>query len=187
MRRIIPMLLVALTLTACAEGVDAPDDQPTTPPTSGPTTRLETVDVPELGFSIGVPTDWTHAVDSRERLFQATAGRPTNGYLPNFNVTSDELPDEIPVAAYFDSEVGRLEEALPDVEILETANLEVDGSPARGITLTSTEAGTTIGISRLLVVRDGTAYEATFFSEARALEDLAPMVTDIFQSLQFLD
>ena len=81
-----------------------------------------------------------------------------------------------------------LEATLPGVQILEVANLTIDGAQARGITLTSTENDTTIGISRLIILDAASrAWEITFFAEASTLERLSRVVQTIFSSFRFLE
>ncbi len=98
------------------------------------------------------------------------------------------IPTDIPRTVYYEGEISRLRDTLPGVEILEVSDFSVDGVPARGVTLTSTENDLTIGISRVLVLNDeGQAWEMSFFAQAGTLERLAPTVTEIFQSFHFTD
>ena len=123
-----------------------------------------------------------------DSLLQVSAPAPTDGFTPNFNVAVGDIPDDLPALAYFEGEIPRLEATLPDVEILEVANLTIDGAQARGITLTSTENDTTIGISRLIILDESNrAWEVTFFAEASTLERLSRVVQTIFSSFEFLD
>lgn len=184
MRRIFPMLALVLTLVACSDTSSGPSTTSTITPAS----TLETFEAPELGFEIAHPSDWTPVLKVDEGILEVIAPREQSGFVPNFNVVTGQIPVEIPRAAYYESEIARLEETLPDVQILEVADVGVDGTPGRGITFTSTENDITIGISRLLVLDDdGQAWEISFFAEAGTLEDLAPMVTEIFQSFSFTD
>lgn len=179
MRRIIPMLALVLTLAACSETPPGPATTSTTAPAS----TLETFEAPELGFEVDHPSSWTPVLKVDEGILEVIAPEAQNGFVPNFNVVTGQIPVDIPRAAYYEGEIARLEETLPDVQILEVANVGVDGIPARGITFTSTENDITIGISRLLVLDDeGQAWEISFFAEAGTLEDMAPTVTEIFQS-----
>lgn len=176
------MLALVLTLVACSETPSGP----ATTSTSAPASTLETFEAPELGFEVDHPSDWTPVLKVDEGILEVIAPEAQSGFVPNFNVVTGQIPVEIPRTAYYEGEVARLEETLPDVQILEVANVGVDGIPARGITFTSTENDITIGISRLLVLDDdGQAWEISFFAEAGTLEDLAPMVTEIFQSFAF--
>lgn len=177
------MLALVLTLVACSETPSGP----ATTSTIAPASTLQTFEAPELGFEIDHPADWTPVLKVDEGILEVIAPEAQSGFVPNFNVVTGQIPVEIPRTAYYEGEIGRLEETLPDVQVLEVADVEVDGVPARGITFTSTENDTTIGISRLLVLDDeGQAWEISFFAEAGTLEDLAPMVTDIFQSFTFV-
>ena len=191
MTRIATVLVVVLMLTACS---DTDASAPTTDDPAPPTTSAEafdsytTVEVPELGFSIDQPLGWTAQLDLEDSILQVSAPAPTDGFTPNFNVAVGDIPDELPAVAYFEGEIPRLQETLPNVEILEVVNLTVEGAPARGITLTSTENDTTIGISRLIILDDDNrAWELTFFAEASTLERLSRTVQTIFSSFQFLD
>lgn len=191
MTRIALVLTVVLMLTACS---DTDSSAPTTDAPAPPTTAAEAADsytnieVPELGFSIDQPTGWIAQLDEADSLLEVTAPSPSNGFTPNFNVAVGDIPTELPAIAYFEGEIPRLQETLPNVEILEVVNLNVDGAPARGITLTSTENDTTIGISRLIILDDeNRAWELTFFAEASTLERLSRTVQTIFSSFQFLD
>ena len=191
MTRIASVLVVALMLIACS---DTESSTPSTDDSAPPTTSADdfdsytTVEVPELGFSIDQPLGWTAELDLDDSLLQVSAPAPTDGFTPNFNVAVGDIPDDLPPIAYFEGEIPRLQETLPEVEILEVVNLTIDGAPARGITLTSSEGGTTIGISRLIILdEDNRAWEITFFAEASTLERLTRVVQTIFSSFQFLD
>ena len=191
MTRIATVLVVVLMLTACS---DTDSSAPTTDDPAPPTTSAEafdsytSVEVPELGFSIDQPLGWTAQLDLEDSILQVSAPAPTDGFTPNFNVAVGDIPDELPAVAYFEGEIPRLQETLPNVEILEVVNLTVDGAPARGITFTSTESDTTIGISRLIILDDDNrAWELTFFAEASTLERLSRTVQTIFSSFHFLD
>ena len=191
MTRIATVLVVVLMLTACSETVSsAPtaDDPAPTTTSAEAFDSYTTVEVPELGFSIDQPLGWTAQLDIEDSLLEVTAPAPTDGFTPNFNVAVGDIPAELPAVAYFEGEIPRLQETLPNVEILEVANLTIDGAQARGITLTSTENDTTIGISRLIILDgDNRAWELTFFAEASTLERLSRTVQAIFSSFQFLD
>jgi hypothetical protein len=194
MTRIASVLVVALLLTACSEsGSDAVAiGDATTSTTSNSSTEsldaMTTVEVPELGFAIDQPTGWIAQVDLEDSLLQVTAPTASDGFVPNFNVSVGDIPTELPAIGYFEGEIPRLQATLPGVEILEVANLTIDGAPARGITLTSTENGITVGISRLIILdADSRAWEITFFANASTLERLSGVVQDIFASFRFLE
>jgi hypothetical protein len=189
MTRIASVLVVVLMLTACSDtDSSAPSADDPAPPTTSAFDSYTTVEVPELGFSIDQPLGWTAQLDVEDSILQVTAPTPTDGFTPNFNVAVGDIPADLPAIAYFEGEISRLEATLPGVEILEVANLTIDGAPARGITLTSTENDTTIGISRLIILDENNrAWELTFFAEASTLERLSRVVQTIFASFQFLD
>ncbi len=191
MTRIASVLVVVLMLSACSDtDSSAPSTDDSTPPTTSADTfdSYTTVEVPELGFSIDQPLGWTAQLDVEDSILQVTAPAPTDGFTPNFNVAVGDIPQELPAIAYFEGEVSRLEATLPGVEILEVANLTIDGAMARGITLTSTENDTTIGISRLIILDENNrAWELTFFAEASTLERLSRVVQTIFASFRFLE
>ena len=183
MARITLVLVAALTLISCTE--ETPQGTATT--TTAPT-ELLTFESQELGFSIGYPAGWAAAENIEQGLFEATAPESVDGFLPNFNVVVNELPAEIPASTFFEAKVAEYRDALPDVEILEVANLSLDDGPARGITLTSTEAGSTIAISTLIVVNENNrVWEVSFFSAALTMERLGPLVTEIFQTFDALE
>ena len=191
MTRIASVLVVALMLSACSDTDSSapPTDDPA--PTTSSTEAFDsytTVEVPELGFSIDQPLGWTAQLDVEDSLLQVSAPAPTDGFTPNFNVAVGDIRDDLPAIAYFEGEIPRLEATLPDVEILEVANLTIDGAQARGITLTSTENDITIGISRLIILDENSrAWEVTFFAEASTLERLSRVVQTIFSSFRFLE
>jgi hypothetical protein len=191
MTRITPVIVVVLMLTACSNsgsGAVATDDATTSTTSESPIDAMTTVEVPELGFAIDQPTGWAAELDLEDSLLQVTSLTASDGFVPNFNVSVGDIPPELPAIAYFEGEIPRLEATLPGVEILEVANLTIDGAPARGITLTSTENDTTIGISRLIILDSNSrAWEITFFSAASTLERLSDVVQDIFSSFRFLE
>jgi hypothetical protein len=140
-----------------------------------------------FGFSIAHPPDWLVTEVAVENLVGFTAPSSSSDLTPNFNVTANHVGEDFPPIAYYQGEIDRLQTSLENAEILEVADVKVDGVIGRGFTLVTNQAGRDIGISRVIVVNDGTAYELSFFAEARDLERLAPMVSAIFQSLRFTD
>ncbi|MDX1447652.1 MAG: PsbP-related protein [Acidimicrobiia bacterium] len=138
------------------------------------------------GFAIAYPQDWTVTEVDAENLVGFTAPSGGTALTPNFNVTVTDVDPELPATAYYEGEIERVSTALENAEILEVANVNVDGVLGRGLTLVTTQQGIDIGISRIIVLNEGRAYELSFFAEARRLEQLAPMVSSIFQSLRFI-
>ena len=192
MTRIASVLVVVLMLSACTDtDSSAPpstDDSTPSTPAADTFDSYTTVEVPELGFSIDQPLGWTAQLDLEDSILQVSAPAPTDGFTPNFNVAVGDIPEDLPAIAYFEGEISRLEATLPGVEILEVVNLTVDGAMARGITLTSMENDTTIGISRLIILDESNrAWELTFFAEASTLERLSRVVQTIFASFRFLE
>ncbi len=176
-------VFLALALAACS----APSDESPTPVSTVPFdhSTLVLYESAEYGFAVAYPQSWTVTEVFAEGLVGFTA--PTGATLtPNFNVTVGEVPSEIPAVAYYEGEIERVRTSLENAEILEVADVNVDGVLGRGLTLVTNQSGIDIGISRIIVLKDGTAYELSFFAEARDLEALAPMVSAIFQSMLFL-
>lgn len=189
MTRIAAMLVVILMLTACSDtGTSTSSAGDTTSADLNTTSdSMENIEVPELGFSIDHPTGWTSRLDVEDSILEVTAPVVSDGFLPNFNVSVGQLPDDLPAVAYFEGDIPKLEATLPEVEVLEVVDLTVDGAEARGITITSTENENTIGISRLIILDENNrAYEVTFFAAAQSLQRLTPVVQDIFSSFRFL-
>ncbi|MEX2655069.1 MAG: hypothetical protein WD532_08580 [Acidimicrobiia bacterium] len=119
-----------------------------------------------------------------ENLIGFTA--PSGGLLtPNFNVTVNEVPEELVPIAYYEGEIERVRTSLENAEILEVVDVDVDGVIGRGLTVITRHADMDIGISRIIVINEGRAYELSFFAEAADLQRLSSMVTAIFQSFQF--
>jgi hypothetical protein len=193
MTRIASVLAVVLMLTACSDsGSSAPATEASIPSTTSTAAdafdSFTTIEVAELGFTIDQPLGWTAELDVEDSILQVSAPVSTDGFTPNFNVAVGDIPEDLPAVAYFEGEISRLEATLPGVQILEVANLTIDGAQARGITLTSTENDTTIGISRLIILDENSrAWELTFFAEASTLERLSRVVQTIFSSFEFLD
>lgn len=183
------MLVVVLMIAACSDPVTSTSSvaDTTSPDTSSSSDSMETFEAPELGFSIDYPSGWTPRLDTENSILEVTAPVATDGFLPNFNVSVGQLPADLPAVAYFEGDIPKLEATLPEVEVLEVVNLTVEGAPARGITITSTENNSTIGISRLIILgENNTAYELTFFAAAESLERLTTVVQDIFSSFHFI-
>ncbi|HEY5685765.1 MAG TPA: PsbP-related protein [Acidimicrobiia bacterium] len=181
-------LTAALGAACGGDGADGATTNTTAPPAPATTVNVETFErftSPELGFSISYPAQWTVAPSLGEGFVQFSAPLNTGGFTPNFNVTTGQVPDDVPFTVYYDGERAKLESNLPDVRILEEANIVVDGVPGRGITLVTGQDGIDVGISRFIVTTGGQAWEVSFFAEARQLEELAPLVTEIFQSFAF--
>jgi hypothetical protein len=177
-------LFLALALAACGTpNAESPVPGSTLP--FDPST-LVLYESAEYGFAVAYPQSWTVTEVFAEDLVGFTAP-PGATMTPNFNVTVGEIPADIPAVAYYEGEIERVRTSLANAEILEIADVNVDGVIGRGLTLVTKQQGIDIGISRIIVLREGTAYELSFFAEARNLEQLAPMVTAIFQSMRFLD
>ena len=155
------------------------DDTPA-PPTTAP--RQELVTYQGQGFSIDHPGDWTVAAEPG--LVTFTAPEAIAGFTDNFNVSFGEVPDSLRVA-YYASEVERLREFFGPIEVLEDLEVVVDGVPGKAITFTAVQGDTIIGISRLVVLKDDTAYETTFFSTQQRLFELTRVVQDILASFRF--
>jgi hypothetical protein len=176
-------VFLALALAACG----APSGENPTPGSTLPfdPSTLVLYESSEYGFAVAYPASWTVTEVFAEDLIGFTA--PEGATLtPNFNVTVGEVPVEVPAVAYYEGEIERVRTSLENAEILEVADVNVDGVVGRGLTLVTRQAGIDIGISRIIVLKEGTAYELSFFAEARDLERLAPMVSAIFQSMRFL-
>ncbi len=73
------------------------------------------------------------------------------------------------------------------MRVIEEVNVDVDGYLGRGFTLVTRQGDLDVGISRMIVLVEGRAWEVTFFAEATQMEALAPVVTAIFRSFEFLD
>lgn len=176
-------VFLALALTACS----SPSGESPTPGSTLPfdPSTLVLYESAEYGFAVAYPQSWTVTEVFAENLIGFTAP-PGATLTPNFNVTVGEVSNEIPAIAYYEGEIERVRASLENVEILEVADVNVDGVVGRGLTLITKQAGVDIGISRIIVLKEGTAYELSFFAEARDLEALAPMVSAIFQSMRFL-
>lgn len=188
MRPLILVLVVALA--ACG---DAASTTTTTTTTSTPTTTvaadpsdLVLYESPTYGFAVAHPSNWTVTEVTAENLIGFTAPSTGGRMTPNFNVTINEVSADLPVVAYYEGEVERVTTSLDNAEILEVADVNVDGVIGRGLTLVTRHNEMDIGISRIIVVHDSRAYELSFFAEASELERLSPLVASIFQSLRFL-
>ncbi|MEX2423001.1 MAG: hypothetical protein WD990_03390 [Acidimicrobiia bacterium] len=139
-----------------------------------------------LGFEIGHPPDWTVSEVMAENLIGFTAPGSDAGLTPNFNVTVTEVTSDLPPAAYYEGEIERVTTSLENAEILEVADVNIDGAIGRGLTVVTRQADMDIGIARIIVIKDERAYELSFFARAGELERLSPMVTAIFRSLRWV-
>ncbi len=188
MRRASIAILLIAVATGCSGEAGDPPPAESTAPSSTVTTidlaSLERFDSQELGFAISYPAGWTVAPSAEEGLVQFTAPPDPDHLTPNFNVVTGIVPGA--VAAYYEGAAARLEQNLPNVEILEEVDIGVDGVPGHGVTVVSTEGGVAVGISQLIVLRAGRAWEVTFLADANELGELSPLVTRIFQSFEFL-
>lgn len=184
-------MAIAVAVAACAGSAASTSTTSTTvhqvTTTSVDYSSFERYESPTYGFSIAYPGDWTVSEVTAENLIGFTApAAGTAGLTPNFNVTiTDVTPDLVPVA-YYDGEIERVKTSLKNADFLEVVNVNVDGVMGRGMTLVTKQEGMDIGISRIIVINNDRAYELSFFAEASDLEQLAPVVTTIFQSMQFI-
>lgn len=190
MRSLILVLVVALA--AC--GTETTDSTSTTQVPIEPTTTLAfdpsdlvLYESPGYGFSIAHPADWTVTEVTAENLVGFTAPADGTGLTPNFNVTVNTVPEDLVPVAFYEGEIDRVRSALENAEILEVADVNVDGVIGRGLTVVTRQQDMDIGISRIIVIHEGRAYELSFFAEAAELERLSPLVASVFQSLSFLD
>jgi hypothetical protein len=186
-----PLILGLLTaLAACGS---AGETSPTTEvrPEATSTAPFDPADLvlyesPTYGFAVAHPADWTVVEVTAENIIGFTAPANPSAMTPNFNVAVNQVPEDLPPVAYYEGEIERVRASLENAEVLEVANVNVDGVIGRGLTVITRQSGIDIGISRIIVINAGRAYELSFFASAADLERLAPMVSSIFQSLRFI-
>lgn len=189
MRPLILVLVVALA--ACtAENAETTTTQVPIQPTT--TVAFDPADLvlyesPGYGFAIAHPADWTVTEVDAENLVGFTAPPDGSALTPNFNITVNQIPEDLIPVAFYEGEIDRVRTALENAEILEVADVNVDGVVGRGLTVVTRQQNMDIGISRIIVINEGRAYELSFFAEASELERLSPLVASVFQSLRFLD
>lgn len=186
MRHLALILLVIPMLAACTNAGEPASTTSTTaaPP---PTVNADTLQLyrsEEHGFSIRYPDGWE--VETEPELVSFAAPAPESGFTDNFNVAVGEVSEEVPRAAYYEGEIGRLRSQLREVEVLESADVTIDdGIVGRGITVTAQLAdGTRVGIVRLLVLHEGRAWEVSFFTPQERLNEMAPLISAVLQSFQ---
>ena len=141
---------------------------------------------PTYGFAVAHPVDWTVTEVAAENIIGFTAPSSNSAMTPNFNVAVNQVSENLPAVAYYEGEIERVRTALENAEIIEVADVNVDGVIGRGLTVITRQSGIDVGVSRIIVINDGRAYELSFFAPAVDLERLAPMVSSIFQSLRFI-
>ncbi len=183
MRILVPLVALAVVAAACG-GSDTSVEEPSTTTTLGFSDSALVTYQSELGFTIDYPADWAVTEDPAAGIVTFTGPATGPGFNDNFNVVVGEVQN-LPPIAYYDAEVQRIQSVLPDAEILEVADVNIDGVLGRGITLTATQNGIPVGISRMLFLRDGTAYEVTFVTTADRLGLLSKLIQRIFASLRF--
>lgn len=184
MRRLALLLVVSIAVAACGGAADSSSAADSTTTTLGFSDAALTTYESALGFSIDYPSDWEVSEDVDGGIVTFTAPAVGAGFSDNFNVVVGEVPDLSPLA-YYEAEVQRIQSVLPDAQILEQANVNIEGVLGRGITFTATQNGIPVGISRMLFLRDGTAYEVTFVTTADRLGLLSKLVQRIFASFRF--
>ena len=185
-----PLIIgVVVALAAC--GGSSADTTTTAPSETVETIAFDADDLvtyesAPYGFAIGHPADWTVTEVTAENLIGFTAPAAASGLTPNFNITITDVSDDLPPAAYYEGEIERVTASLENAEVLEVADVNVDGTIGRGLTVVTRQNDMDIGISRIIVLNDGRAYEVSFFAPAGELERLSPMVTAIFRSLRWV-
>ena len=185
MRHLVPFVVVSLLAAACSGGgTSASSEETTTATTLGFSDTSLTTYQSALGFSIDYPADWTVSEDAEAGIVTFTGPPVGPGFSDNFNVVVGEVKDLSPLA-YYETEVQRIQSVLPDAQILEQANVDIDGVVGRGITFTATQDGIPVGISRMLFLRDGRATEVTFVTTSDRLGLLSKLIQRIFRSLHF--
>lgn len=178
-------IALAVAVVGCTGGQTTDDTLP--PVSTSAVDAFERYESSEYGIAIDYPTGWVVTEVEAENLVGFTAPQSPDSLAPNFNITVTEVSDDLPAVAYYEGEIERVETSLENAEILEVANVDVDGVVGRGLTLVTRQSGLDIGISRIIVLADARAYEISFFALAADLEELAPVVTAIFRSIELLD
>jgi len=187
MRLLIICLVVALGACGNSAATSTTEADPPTTTTTFDPADLVVYESPTYGFAIAHPSDWEVTEVTAENLIGFTSPVSTSNLTPNFNITITEVSADLPPVAYYQGEIERVTTSLENAEIIEVADVNVDGVIGRGLTLVTRQSGMDIGISRIIVINDTRAYELSFFAEAAELERLSPLVASIFQSLRFLD
>lgn len=185
-----PLIIgVVVALAACGGSESA--STTTAPPETVETVTFDpddlvTYESVPYGFEIGHPADWSVSEVTAENLIGFTAPASESGLTPNFNITVTDVTSDLPPAAYYEGEIERVTTSLENAEILEVADVNIDGAIGRGLTVVTRQGEMDIGIARIIVINDGRAYELSFFAPADELERLSPMVTAIFRSLRWV-
>ncbi len=170
------IIALVILMAACSATTT---ETPTTPSTLP---RPDLVTYAGEGFSIGYPTGWK--VETEPGLATFTAPAPISGFTDNFNVSFGDVPDSMRLA-YYEGEAERMRQYFGDIKIFEDLDVTVDGAPAKALTFTATNDANQVGISRLVVQRNDTAFEITFFSTPERLQELTAVVQDVFASFHF--
>jgi hypothetical protein len=186
-----PLIIgVVVALAAC--GGTSSDTTAAAPPETVETDAFDPADLVTYesipyGFAIGHPPDWTVSEVTAENLIGFTApATGSSGLTPNFNITITDVTPDLPAAAYYEGEIERVTTSLENAEVLEVADVNIDGVIGRGLTVVTRQAEMDIGIARVIVINDSRAYELSFFAGASELDRLSPMVTAIFRSLRWV-
>jgi hypothetical protein len=186
-------LIAVLLVTALLSGACSTAEEATTTSAALPTTTtidanaLERYESPSLGFAIEYPAGWTVIPSPVEGLVGFTAPLGSDTIAPNFNVSTGSVPEEVSALDYYAVERDRLDAMLAELRVLEEVDINIDGYPGRGFTLLTTQQGIEVGISRIIVLAEGRAFEVTFFAEASQMPSLSPLVTAILASFDILD
>lgn len=182
MRFLLPAVALAVVGAAC--GVSPAST--TTLSTQPLTVNLDTFQVftsPELGFEIRYPQDWSPRVERGLVTFTPPPQAP--GDL--FNVAVADVPPDLPAAAYYMGEVGRLSKFLRGVRVVEEAEVEVaDGIKGRGITATGLSGELEVGVVRLIVLHRARVWEVTYLTSADGFDRRAPLIRAVVGSFRLL-
>ncbi|MDH3308165.1 MAG: photosystem II reaction center PsbP family protein [Acidimicrobiia bacterium] len=186
-RALIVGAAAAVLLAGCSAGTSTTTTSSTVPPrVTIPESLLDTVTLPDLGFQIDYPLDWTEASEVGVLGFYAPAAQGDN-FAENFNVVVFPVPAEMPFETYVQTDARTLE-SNPNISVIGSGSATLDGRPASSVLFTTTaENGAPVTVLRIIALKDGRAYELSFLANTEQFDSYLPLFDALSSSFAFTD
>lgn len=176
------------TTTAASTTTTAPTDTTSSSTASGvdigPMVRFGSGDHP---FAIEFPEDWENERDSFGAviIFFSPLTGDGDQFSENVNVVVEDLAGaDLTLDEYVELAVSQLVDFIPDIDIYDEFDDEMDTQPSRVIAYTGSQEGVTYNWVQEIALFEGSAYIITYTGEDD-FETYLPHAAEIFESFDF--
>lgn len=183
----LPTLILAIAVAACGTTATTTTPAPTTPVavTIDPS-LLDIISLPDLGFEIAYPVDWTEASEVGVLGFYSPTPAGDN-FAESFNVVVFPVPEDLPYDTYVQSDARTLSNN-PNITILGSGNATLDGHPAESVVFSTTaDNGAPITSLRVITLRGDRAYELSFFANSEQFDTYIPLFDELLSSFRWTE